>query len=142
MSTFKRTVCACADCVQCCKRQPGPLAAGEFERIQEHLGASPEQMAKLFCASPGALIKTASGETRRVGTITPQRRKGRCVFLDEADRCTIHAVAPFGCAYFDTHMSSTTAHPRSVWLVKSQLDPAYQALRNQLPYAASYKPKY
>jgi Fe-S-cluster containining protein len=141
VSEFNRTVCACKECTQCCKRQPGPLAPGDYERIQEHLGATQEQMAKLFCASPGALIVDhRSGEAVRIGTITPQRRKGRCVFLDENDRCKIHAVAPWGCAYFDTHMSKQQAYPRSVWLAKSQLDPAYQALRNKLPYTTNYKP--
>jgi Fe-S-cluster containining protein len=138
---FNRTVCACHECTQCCKRQPGPLAAGDFERIQAHLGASDEEMTKLFCASPGALVMNqVTRVVRRVGTITPQRRRGRCVFLDGSDRCLIHAVAPMGCAYFDTHMSAEEAHPRSLWLLKTQETPEYQALRNKLPYAASYKP--
>jgi hypothetical protein len=63
------------------------------------------------------------------------------VFLTADDRCSIHAVAPFGCAYFDTHMSYARAHPRSLWLVYSTSHAGYQALRNQLPYAASYKPR-
>lgn len=35
---FPRTVCACHDCVQCCKKQPGPLAPGDFERIARWTG--------------------------------------------------------------------------------------------------------
>jgi Fe-S-cluster containining protein len=133
---FTRTVCACTACTQCCKRQPGPLAAGDYERIQAYLGISDEAMTKLFCASPGALVMNQlSGVVRRIGTITPQKRKGQCVFLDENDRCKIHAVAPFGCAYFDTHMSAATAQPRSVWLAHTQETEEYQALRNKLPYA-------
>jgi len=138
---FKRTTCACKECTACCKRQPGPLAPGDSERIQEHLGVTDEEMTKLFCASPGALVMDYAGHVRRVGTITPQKRKGRCVFLDENDRCKIHAVAPYGCAYFDTHMGVAEAQPRSQWLVRDQeASPEYKALRNRLPYAASYKP--
>lgn len=138
---FDRTVCACKQCQACCKRQPGSLADGDYERIQQHLGASDAEMKSRFWASPGALVKLRdSGQTIRVGTITPRLRKGRCVFLDENDRCSIHSVAPFGCAMFDTHMSQITAMPRSLALVRSQANPEYQALRDTLPYATSYKP--
>jgi Uncharacterised protein family (UPF0153). len=139
---FVRTECSCSECVKCCKRQPGPLAPGDFERIQKHLGASDEEMREKFWASPGCMVKDAFGVTARIGTITPRydRRKKRCVFLDDNDRCTIHSVAPFGCAYFDTHQSSVTAMPRSVWLARQQMDPDYQRLRDSLPYATHHKP--
>lgn len=138
-SEFQRTTCACSECVKCCKRQPGPLAYGDFERITEHLGVSRDEGKELFCASPGALVRVGQ-QTVRVGSITPKMRRGRCVFLDENDRCKIHAVAPFGCAYFDTHMGRDTAMPRSLWLVKSQSDHDYQMLRDELDYATTYKP--
>ena len=145
---FNRTVCACADCTACCKRQPGPLAPGDFERIVDHLAKAQnvtpevalEQAKTQFCASPGALVQRVSGQVVRVGTITPQMKKGRCVFLDENDRCSIHAVAPFGCAYFDTHMNRAQAMERSVWLVHQQATTEYQQLRLTLPYARTYKP--
>jgi Fe-S-cluster containining protein len=138
---FNRTKCACRDCVACCKRQPGPLIPGDYERIQKHLGAADAQMRSLFWASPGSLVKNIlTNRVYRIGTITPRMRKGRCVFLDEDDRCKIHEVAPFGCAYFDTHMSDFTALPRSSWLAEQNKNADYQALRNTLPYATSYKP--
>lgn len=138
---FQRTVCACAQCTQCCKRQPGALAPGDLERIAAFLGETPSEAERHFWASPGALVR-AHGRTYRVGTITPKRRKGRCVFLDEHDRCKVHAVAPAGCAYFDTHQGLATAHERSLWLVEEQERSAeYKALRDRLPYALSYKPK-
>ena len=137
---FSRTTCACAECVKCCKRQPGPLAPGDYKRIQERLGATDAEMESMFCASPGALVKTAT-RTVRVGSIVPRYRRGRCVFLDDKDRCRIHEVAPFGCAYFDTHMSGVTAMPRSVWLAKRQMeDEEYQRMRARLPYTTTYKP--
>ena len=140
-SDFERTVCACDECKRCCKRQSGPLAYGDFERIADHLGEDRETAKVHFAASPGALVKVqATGQTVRVGTIVPKMKRGRCVFLGEDERCTIHAVAPFGCAYFDTHMSKQTAMPRSLWLVTSTADPDYQALRNELDWTTSYKP--
>ena len=131
---FSRTTCACHRCVQCCKDQPGPLAPGDFERIAARLGETPEQAAAHFCASPGALTVDWMGKVERVGTITPKRRKGRCVFLGEDDRCRIHAVSPAGCALFDVHMDAFEADPRSNWLVTQQkYDKQYQALRATLP---------
>lgn len=138
---FKRTVCACAGCTQCCHRQPGSLAPGDYERIQAYLGKTDEEMKELFWASPGAIVlNMATDQFRRVGTITPQRHKSRCVFLNDEERCTIHEVAPVGCAYFDTHMGVREAQERSQWLVHSQQSGEYQKLRSTLPYAKSYKP--
>jgi Fe-S-cluster containining protein len=137
---FERTVCACETCKACCKRQPGPLAPGDLERIAEHLGMTVEDAKQFFWASPGCLVRDGLGETRRIGTITPRYRKGRCVFLDENDRCKIHPVAPFGCAYFDTHMSYGRAQGRSNWLATMQSRWEYQKLRDTLPYATHHKP--
>lgn len=139
---FQRTKCVCSDCVACCYRQPGPLAPGDFERIQAHLGVDDAAMRKLFRKSPGALVfNFATGKTYRIGTITPHRAAGRCVFLDKNDRCSIHEVAPAGCAYFDTHMRDPDATTRSNWLAKAQTDPEYQKLRDTLAPATSYKPR-
>lgn len=146
---FTRTVCACQQCTACCKRQPGSLAHGDFDRIVDWWAEKQkcdrevafQQIKAQLWASPGALVlDTSDMVTRRIGTITPRMRKGRCVFLNKDDRCTIHEVAPFGCSHFDTHMSKSTAHPRSLWLVHTQQNEEYQNLRASLPYATSYKP--
>src|SRR5215831_10222164 len=101
-----RTVCACAECVTCCKTQPGSLVPGDLEAITRFLGLPDEDVRALFVQSRGSLVlHRATGVTRWVGSITPARKAdGSCVFLDAHERCRIHAVAPFGCAYFDTHM--------------------------------------
>jgi len=139
---FVRTTCACADCVQCCRDQPGSLAPGDLERIAAYLAQPLRIVALKFWASPGALVANSrTGQTFRIGTITPKRVRGRCVFLDDVGRCTIHAVAPFGCAYVDTHMDAEEGHRRAMWLVRQQSDPAYQSLRRTLDPATSYKPR-
>jgi Fe-S-cluster containining protein len=139
---FKRTVCDCEQCKECCRRQPGPLGVGDYERIRAHLGIDDTEMQKLFCASLGALVMDRlTGEIRRVGTITPQRQKGHCVFLDETGHCKIHAVAPMGCAYFDTHMNAAEGQRRGLWLIQTQETEEYQTLRKQLPYTTAYKPR-
>jgi Fe-S-cluster containining protein len=139
---FERTVCSCPECVRCCTEQPGSLAAGQLEAIAAHLAVPVRVAALKFWASPGALLlNLATGATYRQGTITPRMVRGRCIFLDQADRCTIHPVAPFGCAMFDTHMQASEAQPRSQWLARSQADPAYQSLRRTLVPATSHKPR-
>lgn len=148
---FERTSCACAGCVACCKRQPGPLVTGDFERIAAFiaerdgitLSAAEDALRRQLWASPGSVVKDLStGATRRIGSITPRFKKGRCVFLNENDRCNIWAVSPFGCAFFDTHMPREMSNERSVWAAQQMDKPAYQALRDTLPMATHYKPNY
>jgi Fe-S-cluster containining protein len=140
---FPRTTCACSDCVQCCKDQPGSLIPGDFEKIADHLQISHAEARAFFWASPGALVMNLqTGRQFRIGTITPRatRKKG-CIFLDENNRCKIHPVAPAGCAYFDTHMNSFEGRKRGNEIARRQQDPDYQRLRSELPFADSYKPK-
>jgi Fe-S-cluster containining protein len=140
---FARTpACSCPDCVECCHDQPGSCAPGDLERIAAYLQLPVRVAALKFWASPGAqVLNTRTGERFRIGTITPRILRGRCVFLDEAERCTIHAVAPAGCALFDTHMSAMDGQQRGAWLAHAQQDPAYQSLRRTLVEAASYRPR-
>lgn len=141
----KRTVCACTECQSCCRVQPGHLLPGEMERIAEHLGKHLDAVKPLFWASPGALVmNTQTGIQFRIGTITPKydRRRKACVFLTEEGHCSIHEVAPFGCAYFDTHQSAAYGRSLSTWgLEQIQGSPEYHALRHTLPFAESYRPK-
>lgn len=134
-----RTECSCADCVQCCKTRPGPLAPGDLERIRAHQPHLPtKEFLEQFRSSDGAVVqfKDADGvvRQRRLRTIVPayNRHRRRCVFLGDDDRCTIHAVKPTGCAIFDVHMDKGTADARSYWLVMQQQDAAYQESRRQL----------
>ena len=91
------TECACSECVKCCKEQPGALGPGDYERIREKLAQW--DVSHLFRSSDGALVHDSeTNRTFRVRTIVPlyDRRKKRCVFLGDDDRCTIHSVKPMG----------------------------------------------
>lgn len=140
---FERTTCGCADCVGCCKKQPGSLAPGDFERIAAFLGESVEDATRHVWASPGAVVMdSTSGRMFRIGTITPRFAEGRCVFLQPDDTCQVHPVAPFGCAYCDPHMSVEDGRNRSAWhLIGIMQSEDYQRLRATLVEATSYNPR-
>lgn len=139
---YSRTTCSCATCIQCCKEQPGPLVPGDFERIRDHLGLTDTEARAYFWSSPGSLVMdTSTGRQSWIRSITPKYVRGRCVFLDAEDRCRVHAVAPAGCAIFDTHQTREVAHTRMLWCVKEQLQPGYQELRKSLDVATHSKPR-
>jgi Fe-S-cluster containining protein len=102
---------------------PGALIPGDMQRIAEHQGV-PCDMAwieKHFLASEGAQIRK-EGKVLSIRSIVPaQQPDGRCVFLTEAGRCSVHAVSPFGCAYFDSHMSPQPSSQLSKMAVMAQM---------------------
>ena len=112
---FERTVCACAECKVFCSTIPSFLIPSDLHRIAEYLGCDdPVELAlKYLLASPGATVLDR-GRLRQIKTLVPARRQdGACVFLDENERCSVHAVSGFGCSYFDAHQSAKEANRRS-----------------------------
>lgn len=136
---FKRTTCGCSLDVENCRRQPGVLAPGDAEAITAYLLAEGRgaEVDTAFVASPGAIVaNTRTGERFQIPTITPARSRvgGPCRFLSSEGSCTIHPVAPFGCAYFDAHMTKAEGQRRSVWMHREIVaSPSYHALRANLP---------
>jgi hypothetical protein len=113
---YARSTCACADCAAGCRHLPGYLVPADLERLRDHLAPGEDLFAwarRSLLASPGALV--ARGEkVFSIPTLVPARRAdGACLFLTEADRCAIHAAAPFGCAFFDVHQAAAEADARS-----------------------------
>lgn len=122
MDETPRTVCACSHCVRWCHSMPGALAPGDLERIQDHLGDHSEEfVTSNFVASEGARVRMRTREFN-VPSITPaQKADGTCVFLDEHDRCRVHAVAPFGCSRFDCHQAIAEGEQRLRLLLAAQM---------------------
>jgi hypothetical protein len=79
---------------------PGFLIPADLDRMISS-GVAPLVWAETnLLASPGALA-VKDGKQFRIKTLVPAvKRDGSCIHLID-DRCTIHAVAPFGCAFFD-----------------------------------------
>ena len=114
---FARTVCACAECVRNCLHMPGYLVPADLVRIQQHLAADKDLLLwarDSLLASPGAVV-AQQGRAFRIPTLVPAQRPGSgCLFLTAEQRCRIHAVAPFGCAFFDVHQAAEEADRRSI----------------------------
>lgn len=143
---FERTKCDCERCSSHCYEQPGSCGPGDVEAIATYMQQSPSEVLHLFRASPGAIIvEKATGKETRIPTITPATvpgTNGRCVFLSSSGRCSIHAVAPFGCRMFDHHMSAKESDRRARWHTFSCRDTfTYQILASTLQPASSYRPR-
>lgn len=96
-----RTTCACHACIINCHFMPGFLIPSDLDRIIP-ANVVPTQWAEgQLLASPGALVMK-DGKTFRIRTLVPTvKADGSCIHLNADERCDIHAVAPFGCAFFD-----------------------------------------
>jgi hypothetical protein len=131
---FERTTCACDEDVANCRRQPGYLGVEDASAIARYLGA-PSLDPTMFRRGRAVLGSSVAPELiLEVATIVPARRaSGDCVFLTANDRCGIHAVAPYGCAYFDVHQSRDEADRRSIWMtLRIAVDESYQRLARSL----------
>lgn len=157
---FSRTVCACLDCTMNCRYIPGYLIPADLDRIHQQMAPGQDFLTWAghhLRASPGAKL-LHRGKVFRVPTLVPARQSNRaCTFLTAEGRCAIHAVAPFGCSFFDSHMPGSEADRRSlrglqaimqawaggelyaqVWLALDQaglVAPAPEVCRQQMQHA-------
>ena len=138
---YERTVCACESCRTPCRHMPGFLAHGDIWRLADAMGIdrayAVKGLRRYLLASDGALVLTADGEALRIPTLVPDRNAGGCVFLDaETGHCRVHANAPYGCGWFDMHMSAAEGNARSATALRALAD----AWRNPNdPYALLWR---
>ena len=112
---FERNECACADCLAYCVYLPGNLIPADLEAISGRLGYSDltQFAVENLLASPGAIVRDGN-QLIRIPTLVPQRGpEGACKFLHD-DRCSIHADAPYSCAFFHAGQDRGEADARSL----------------------------
>lgn len=113
---FFRSVCDCPDCVRNCRFIPGYLIPSDLLRIRHQLAPGWDLFdwsRQHLLASPGAKVMRGD-RLFRIPTLVPARREdGACRFLTADSRCAIHAVAPYGCGFFDAHQASAESDRRS-----------------------------
>lgn len=111
---FRRTVCGCEFCRAPCKHMPGTLDVADLARL---------------CPAGLEVIPWAEEHLRAltdksVPTLVPARQaNGSCHWLFDG-QCAVHGHAPFGCAYFDTHMTDAEAQRRAQATVDSRREDA------------------
>jgi hypothetical protein len=97
---------------------PGFLIPADIPRIASFLGyTNLGQFAReCLMASPGSLAKDLiTGKVFRIPTLTPQAQpNGACKFLTAEGRCSIHAVSPYGCAFYDSHEPIAVANKKTL----------------------------
>lgn len=106
--------CHCEQCVSACLSDPGRLVPTDLKKIALFLRVSESQLksdylVRIPAAGRGrvqflAPAKTKAGRLLAApGTVVQdyyQAEKGRCIFLSEENRCSIHPVKPFECAAY------------------------------------------
>lgn len=103
-----------------CKHIPGYLIPADLERMSKGMGFEDLKAWAMehLLASPGATVGKIDEVTGRMSTfsiptLVPARNAaGHCMHYENG-LCKIHAIAPFGCAFFDTTQSHAEAQRRS-----------------------------
>jgi hypothetical protein len=91
------------------------LIPSDLETISSFLGCDDLVIFAMenLLASIGATALIGNRLTQ-IPTLVPRRKAaGGCKFFDDENRCTIHAVNPFGCAFFQSNMNRREADHRS-----------------------------
>ena len=107
--------CSCRECVSACRTDPGRLVPDDVGKLSRLLGISPrdfendysvrvpavsnghtayalapaKRKGRRFVAEPGSTVSDSYAE-----------EKGQCIFLDDNDRCSVHAAKPFECGAY------------------------------------------
>lgn len=103
--------CTCARCVSACKHKPGWFAPGQVELVAQHLGITLEELFKRYLGvdfwvgEPTTFVLAPAVVEMEAGKEYPFKPTGRCVFLTDDDRCSIHPVKPRECRETDSHQS-------------------------------------
>ena len=104
-----RTKCNCSNCVANCECIPGYLIPSDLEPMIPPDVAPAAWAREHLRASSGATIVRIHTDGRRevihIPTLVPAHHNGLACHWLKQGRCEIHAIAPFGCAFFDCHQS-------------------------------------
>ncbi|MGE3807439.1 MAG: hypothetical protein AB7K24_22475 [Gemmataceae bacterium] len=111
---FERTVCGCEFCRAPCRHIPGSLDVSDLERL-----CPPGR--DIFAWAEEHLVALVD---KSCPTLVPARGvNGHCHWLFQ-DLCVVHENAPFGCSFFDSHMSDEEAKIRADATMQARRDDA------------------
>lgn len=111
---FSRTVCGCEFCRIPCRHIPGGLDVSDLEQLcpaGQDVFAWAEQHLRALTHNP-------------FPTLVPARQgNGHCHWFFEG-KCAVHANAPYGCAFFDSHMPEAEVQRRSAATIQARIEDA------------------
>jgi Fe-S-cluster containining protein len=97
----------CSSCRAACSHKPGWFLPGEAEKVAEYLGVTLAELFKTRLAvdwweadhnfDTDVFLLAPAIEDEEPGAEYPGNPRGRCVFLTDDERCSIHAVKPHEC---------------------------------------------
>ena len=85
----------CTQCGECCKwngERAVILFPDDIARLADGLGVSESQVVRDYCRP-----ETKAFEAREITLTFLRDLNGACVFLDQSNKCTIHAFKPEQC---------------------------------------------
>jgi hypothetical protein len=109
---FTRTVCGCEVCRAPCRHLPGSLDVADLLRL------CPDNEDPFSWAEQHLRALT----DKEFPTLVPARLPNcHCHWLYEG-QCVVHENAPYGCAFFDTHMAPEEVERRSAATIQARKD--------------------
>jgi hypothetical protein len=109
---YYRTSCGCRPCTLNCEHNPGYLIPADLYRLTRDSCATEQEVLDwaarhLVAAAPVGATEPGTGRQFQVRVLLPAHKAdGCCHFLTDDKRCSVHADAPFGCAFFDCATSA------------------------------------
>ena len=108
---FERTNCACRQCQIWCENQPGNLIPADLLRLIPE-GVDPLQWAEQHLRASEGYELIRPGVIRMIPSLVPAKQQnGHCHWY-QSGMCAVHETSPFGCAFFDQHISHEEARRR------------------------------
>jgi hypothetical protein len=107
--------CSCNECISACLNDPGRLVPGDIPKLSRFLKISEHDLENYYLVRVSVTcnehtvhaLAPAKKKGRRFiatpGTTAPDYyadEKGRCIFLDDKDRCSVHEAKPFECGAY------------------------------------------
>lgn len=107
---FPRTVCGCEFCRVPCRHVPGGLDVADLGRL------CPERHDPFFWAEEHLRART----NKPYPVLVPARQaNGHCHWHFDG-KCAVHENAPYGCAFFDSHMPAAEVQRRYAATVRAR----------------------
>jgi hypothetical protein len=94
---FERSACGCERCAVFCRYMPGYLIPSDLERL-----IPPEADALAWAKVHLRAVMPGPGGMPNL--VPAQKRNGHCHWYEEG-KCLVWQNSPYGCAFFDQHMS-------------------------------------